>query len=107
PTDEDSAGIPLAYARERLALRRILGSARDEVVLLVPTSDESGQELLPAGFVDEIRRRLGPVDGHPSHAELPRLDPVFLGHPDLALTPADARVHAVARACLGRDTRPL
>ncbi len=95
----DEGGIPLAYARERLAMLRLIGSA-DELVLLVPASDEQGRERLAAGFVEDVRRRLGPVAGHPRFAVVQRLDPVFREHPDLAVTPATRRVLAVARACV-------
>lgn len=104
--EDEEAGVPLAYARERLAFLRLLGSASDEVILLVPTSDEKGQELLPAGFVDDLGRHLGLPGAVPPDRDLDRLDPVFLDHPGLALSPADARVHAVAAACR-RDTLPL
>jgi RecB family exonuclease len=63
--------------------------------------------LLPPRLVDQIRPRHGPVGGHPSHAEIQRLDPTFREHPDVALTPADARVHAVARVCLDRKDRDI
>ena len=105
--EADETGVPLAYARERLAFLRLIGSARDEVILLVPTSDEKGQELLPAGFVDDLIRHIGHPEGLPAGSDLKRLDPIFLDHPDLALNPADARVFAVARAVQKRDTRPL
>jgi RecB family exonuclease len=104
--DEESS-LPVAYSRERLAMLRLIGSAREELILLVPTSDEKGQEKLAAGFVEDIRRRLGPVAGHPAYEDWSGLDPVFRGRPDLAVTPADRRVAALARACVDRETDEL
>ena len=75
----------------------LLGDANDlqetRVVLLVPTVDEKGQELLPAGFVDDVRRRVGSLA---DDARLSRIDPVFRDHPELARAPGDARVLAVS-----------
>ncbi|HEY2155625.1 MAG TPA: PD-(D/E)XK nuclease family protein [Isosphaeraceae bacterium] len=104
-TDEGS--VPLAYARERLAMLRLIGSVEDELLLLVPTSDDQGRERLAAGFVEDIRRRLGAVAGHPRFAVVRRLDPAFREHPDLAVTPAARRVLAVARACVEGKTDDL
>jgi ATP-dependent helicase/nuclease subunit B len=102
--EEDVEALPLAYSRERLAFLRVIGSARDEAVLLVPTTDEKGQDLLAAGFVEDVRRRLGTSLVETSVA---RIDPLFRGHADLARSPADARIHAVARACGDRDLATL
>lgn len=103
----DSVSVPIAYACERLSFLRLIGSARDETILIVPTTDEKGQGLLPAGFVDHLLRRLGHRDGIPSGSDVERLDPVFLDHPDLARTPADIRIQAIARAVFRRETRDL
>ncbi len=67
----DEGGVPIAYARERLAMLRLIGST-DELVLLVPTSDEQGRERLAAGFVDDdssqagTRRRAAGFRGRPA-----------------------------------------
>jgi len=105
--EADAGGIPLGFARERLRFLRVLGSAVDEVVLLVPTQAENGDEVYPAGFVVDVRRRLGDVAESPAHPTLSRLDPTFREHPDLARSPADARVLVVARACRDRETSGL
>ncbi len=103
---DDEGGIEgesLAFARERLQFLHALGSASDQVVLLSPTTDEKGQDLLPAGFLDDVRRL---VDTSKTRT-LARLDPSFREHPELAQAPADARVLALARACLDRQSASL
>ncbi len=99
----DEGGLPIDYARERLAMLRLVGSARDELVLLVPASDEQGRERLAAGFVEDVRRRLGRANS----PVVRRLDPALREHPDLAVRPADRRVLAVARACADGRTDDL
>jgi ATP-dependent helicase/nuclease subunit B len=93
----------LAFARERLQFLHAIGAARDEAILLVPTTDPQGEELLSAGFVDDLKRLLKKKRGGTRIETLQRLDPSFRAHPELARSPADASVLAVARACLDRD----
>ena len=90
----------LGYARECLRFTRAVASANSALVLTYPTTETSGESLLPAGFLDEILRRLDPealaqVERHA------RFDPVLRGHEDLARATGDARVLAVAEACAG------
>ncbi len=106
--DDDVTGRPnLAYSREMLRFARAVGSADSRLILAYPTSDLNGEELLPAGFLDELLRRLGPAtraDCVEIHA---RFDPVLADHPMLAGSPADARVLAVALACRDGGTDRL
>ena len=106
PSPDENDGLEgesLPFARERLQFLHAIGAARDEAILLVPTTDPKGQDLLPAGFIDDLRRLLHKRRGGTRVEILPRLDPTFLGHPDLAGSPAEATVLAVATACLNGD----
>lgn len=94
----------LGYAREMLRFARALASADRSLTLSYPTTDVTGETLLPAGFLDEILRRLDPA-GRPVEAHA-RFDPVFRGHEELARATGDARVLAVAQARAG-DLGPL
>jgi len=88
----------LSYAREMLRFLRAVGSADDALTLAYPTTDVNGEGLLPAGFLDEILRRLDPTAPVETHT---RFDPVLRGHEGLARSKGDARVLAVAQACEG------
>ncbi len=90
----------LSYAREMLRFLRAIGSADDALTLVHPTTDINGEGLLPAGFLDEILRRLDPTALVEAHT---RFDPVLRGHEGLARSKGDARVLAVAQACEGSD----
>ena len=94
----------LSYARELLRFTRALAAADESLTLAYPTTDVTGEGLLPAGFLDEILRRLDPAAG--VVATYNRFDPVLRGHEELAVAAGDARVLAVARAC-GGDVAPL
>ena len=105
PAVETDRPTDLSYARECLRFTRAVASADSALVLTCPTTETSGESLLPAGFLDEILRRLDPeslarVERHA------RFDPVLRGHEDLARSTGDARVLAVAEAC-GGDFGPL
>lgn len=102
----ESDGVSPAYSREMARFLRVLGSADREVFLAYPTRDEKGQEVLAAGFLDDLIRRLDPkrVAAQETHN---RFDPALIDHEDLAVAPADARVRAVGRACLLHDNGPL
>jgi len=107
--DVDPAETPhtnLAYAREMLRFLRAIGSADDALTLVYPTTDSNGESLLPAGFLDEILRRLDPAAFELVVETHARFDPVLRGHEDLALSRGDARVLAVAKAC-GGDLGPV
>ena len=99
---DDPATVGRAYARELSRFLRVIGSASDEVVLAYPTRDEKGQEILAAGFLDDLKRRFdGTVEEHG------RFDPALLEHADLAIAPADARARALALAFIEHDPRDL
>lgn len=89
-----------AFGREMLRFLSVIGSADSELVLVYPTCDEKGQELLKAGFLDDLLRLFDAKAEARFHEKHPRFDPALLEHPDLAGAPADARVRAVALACL-------
>ena len=94
----------LGYARELLRFTRAVAAADAALVLTFPTTDTGGEGLLPAGFLDEVLRRLDPAAGVVArHA---RFDPVLRGHESLAVASGDLRVLAVARAC-GGEMAPL
>ena len=103
---DDPASVGRAFAREMAQFLRVIGSAGDGLVLAYPTRDEKGQEVLPAGFLDDLKRRIDPeaLAGVADGNEFNRFDPALLDHADLAVAPADARARAVALAC--RPPRP-
>ena len=88
-----------AYSREMLRFAGVAGSAERALVLAFPTTDVKGEELLPAGFLDDIMRRLDPESATSCIEQHARFDPVLADHPTLARSAGDARVLAVARAC--------
>lgn len=94
----ESTAVSPAFSREMARFLRVLGSADREVFLAYPTRDEKGQEVLPAGFLDDLLRRLAP-NLAAYHKKFERFDPALIDHEDLAVAPADARVRAVALAC--------
>jgi ATP-dependent helicase/nuclease subunit B len=96
-----------AFGREMSRFLRVIGSAGDGVILASPTRDERGQEILAAGFFDDLKRRI-PEEARPlSWRPIVRLDPSLIDHEDLAVAPADARARAVALACQKQDERAL
>jgi ATP-dependent helicase/nuclease subunit B len=105
--DPSSDRVNLAYTREMFRFARVSGSAEDELILAFPTSDQKGEKLLPAGFLDDLIRRLEQGEASPCVEKHSRLDPVLIGHEDLARSAADARVRAVALACQGKDVSAL
>jgi RecB family exonuclease len=92
-----------AYAREMLRFARVAGSAEENLILAFPTSDPKGEKLLPAGFLDDLIRRLDPDNAAACVEKHSRFDPVLIGHADLARSPSDAQVLAVALACQKGD----
>ena len=100
PEPANDRPTDLSYARECLRFTRAVASADSALILTYPTTDVTGERLLPAGFLDEILRRLDPASL--ARVERPaRFDPVLRGHGDLAVATGDARVLAVAEACGG------
>jgi ATP-dependent helicase/nuclease subunit B len=93
----------LAFSREMLRFARVSGSAEEQVILAFPTTDVNGEPLLPAGFLDDLIRRLDDPSSKVCIERHSRFDPVLMAHPDLAQAPRDARVRAVALATLGVD----
>ena len=100
-------GVGRSFAREMARFLRVVGSAAECLVLAYPTRDEKGQEVLPAGFLDDLTRRFDPVALDPVHRKVTRFDPTLMEHPDLVGSPADARVRAVALACVQHDPGEL
>jgi ATP-dependent helicase/nuclease subunit B len=108
-TDGKPSGTDRAYALEMARFLRVVGSADEELILAYPTRDEKGQEVLAAGFLDDLKRLFDPPaleDVHESHN---RFHPALAGddEADLAVAPADARVRAVALACTRHDDSEL
>ena len=97
----------LAYSREMLRFARVSGSADELLVLAHPTTDVNGEALLPAGFLDDLMRRLDDRSAAACIERHSRFDPIFMNHPELARSAADARVLAVALASRGDDLEPL
>jgi RecB family exonuclease len=100
---DDPAHVGPAYAREMSRFLRALGSADRGVTLAYPIRDEKGQEVLASVFLDELKRRIDPEALEDAVVELKRIDPSLVEHADLALGPADARVRAVALACVRHE----
>ena len=100
-THDESSPDPTAanpaFAREMLRFLRVVGSAETSLVLVHPTTDAQGQELLAAGFLDDVLRLFG--DEKPFHTSDPRVDPSLMDRSDLSGAPTDQRVRAVALAC--------
>jgi RecB family exonuclease len=98
PGQQPGAPARLAFAREMLRFIRTIGMARSGVVLLHPTTDVKGQELLRAGFLDDLLAALSPsakASGLESH---PRLRPTLIDQPELAGSASDRRILTVAMA---------
>ncbi|WZO99453.1 PD-(D/E)XK nuclease family protein [Isosphaeraceae bacterium EP7] len=97
--DEPSEPENLAFASEALEFLRLGGMAGRTLALVYPTTDESGQDLLPASFAEDLIRRL---DADPAgsrvHRSRRRYDPTLLDDPGLAISANDRRVRAVALA---------
>lgn len=94
-----------AFAREMLRFLRVVGSADAGLVLAYPTSDVQGQPMLRAGFLEDLLSLFDSVTlANPRfHETHPRFDPTLADWPDLAGSPADARVRAVSLACTRGD----
>lgn len=90
-----------AYAREMLRFLRVIGSAEHSLTLAYPTTDEKGQDLLTAGFLDELERQFLPSAWSACSRVIRRLDPVL--SEDLAGSPREERIRTVAAACAGDE----
>jgi ATP-dependent helicase/nuclease subunit B len=86
------------FSREMLRFQRVLGSAESGAVLIYPTTDVKGQELLRAGFLDELLELLTPESAAACHQSFGHVDPALVDSPGLAGSPGDRRVRAVALA---------
>ena len=102
---DDDESTCTATQREMLTFFRVVNAPSDSLALVYPTADASGQELLPAGFFDDVRDMLTPDALRAATRSLTRLDAVLPA--DLAVAPHEARVRAVARACLNGDMSSL
>lgn len=107
PLDEPDARSRLLFAREMLRFLEVLGSADSHVVLAYPSTDLKGQELLRAGFLDDLLNLMSPGARAPAHVSLPRLDPALLDQPELAGSAADLRIRATGLASAKGDTADL
>ena len=94
------------YSREMLRFLRAIGSADSSMVFIYPTTDAKGQDLLRAGFLDELIGMLSP-DVSSCHQSITRLDPALIDAPDLAGSPPDRRVRAVALARTRGESQSL
>jgi RecB family exonuclease len=92
-----------AFARELRRFLGVLDAAEDRLVLIYPTTDEKGQSLLPAGFVEDVRRQVEQAALAEITRDSRRLDPVL--PPELAVAPCEARVLAVSEAIAGDPAR--
>jgi RecB family exonuclease len=98
PRDEPDEHSRMNFAREMLRFLRVLGSADEGVILAYPTTDLKGQELLRAGFLDDVLALLSSAAMAACEVAHPRLHPALIDQPDLAGSPADLRVRATALA---------
>ncbi len=106
PEAADGTPPRLAFAREMLRFLRVVGSAGSSLTLTYPTTDEKGQSLLAAGFLDDARRLFAKGAEPEFAAPIARLDPALMPA-DLAGAPGNARARAVALAGVGGDAGEL
>ena len=97
----------LVFSREMLRFLRVLGSAESGAVLIYPTTNAKGQELLRAGFLDELMELLTPEAAAACHRSFGRVDPALVDSPELAGSPGDRRVRATALARTRGDLSAL
>jgi RecB family exonuclease len=107
PNDEPTLSGRRLYSREMLRFLRVIGAAEEGVIFLYPSTDLKGQELLRAGFLDDVLDRLSPEQSPVCHVSHARLHPALVERPELVGCPADARVHAVALAIEQGDASTL
>lgn len=92
-------GYRFALAREMERFLTLVGSAAESLTLVYPTSDERGQPLLCAGFVDEVKLLHPQFASESPDRVIKRIDAVAAA--DLAGEPREARVRAVHLALRG------
>ncbi len=107
PARDDGPQASPAFARAMLQFLSVIGSADQRLTLVYPTADAKGQPLLRAGFLDDLLRLFPEKVLGKFHEMQQRFDPALLDRPDLAGAPADARVRAVALACVRDDRTEL
>ncbi|MFO0954548.1 MAG: PD-(D/E)XK nuclease family protein [Isosphaeraceae bacterium] len=107
PDEDGSPGVSREFSREMARFLRVVGSADEELVLVYPTRNEKGEELLCSGFLDELRRRIEPSALSAVSEIQNRHDPTLAGHPELALAPGDALVRSIDLAVERRDVSAL
>ncbi|MGC8639054.1 MAG: PD-(D/E)XK nuclease family protein [Isosphaeraceae bacterium] len=107
PLDEPDEPSRKRFADEMLRFLKVLGSADSHVVLAYPSTDLKGQELLRAGFLDDLLALISPEARAALHVSLPRLDPALLDQPELAGSAADRRIRALALASSQGETGEL
>ncbi len=103
-TSPEETAPDLVFSREMARFVRVIGSARRSLTLVYPSTDPQGQELLKAGFLDDLLRLFTPDCRGSFQCELKRLDPSLIDQPELAGAPAEARVRAVGLVCLRHET---
>jgi RecB family exonuclease len=97
----------LEFAREMFRFLRVVGSADRELLLSYATTDQKGQELLRAGFLEDLLGLLSPHAREFCHFTYPRLHPALIDQPELAGAESDVRIHTVARASELEELVPL
>ncbi len=95
-----------ALAREMFRFLQVFGRAQSGLDLVYPTTDEKGESLLRAGFLEDLLDLFAPSARALLDQPIRRIDPAHRERPELAGAPRDATVRALALACEG-DHRPL
>jgi RecB family exonuclease len=107
PGDEPDLATRQLFSREMMRFLKVLGSAQEGVILTYPTTDLKGQELLRAGFLEDLLALLPSESGHSSHIAYPRLHPALIDQPELAGSAALTRVRSTALASEQGDLAEL
>ena len=107
PGDEPTAACRRAASREMLRFLGVLGSAESRVILVYPTTDSKGQELLRAGYLDDLLDLLTPSVRAICHQSIARFDASLIDTPELAGSPSDRRIRASALAATRADYSAL
>src|SRR5205807_10645845 len=101
PFAEPDLGGRRVFSQEMLRFSQIIGTADERLILVYPTTDLKGQDLLRAGFLEDLLGLLTPRALALCHHSYRRLDPALVDQPELAGTPADDQIRALALACEG------
>jgi RecB family exonuclease len=91
----------LQESRDALAFVRLVASARKSLAIVYPTTDEKGNELLPAGYFDDLKWCFTSDAWARCHQARKRLD--SLPSETFAVAPAEVRLRAVSLALANRD----